>query len=309
MNYWSLFRESFGKLLHPTLWVFGLMAALGGGSSSRFDFRATRPLADLPPGLRELLGDRLQSNAPAIILAGIIISIVLLLFSTFGQTALLILINRLENGERISVGQGVDDAGKRFLHLLAVRFLLALPLILIGVAAAGSVLAAFSGVFSQAGSSTPSFDFRNLGSFFGLIGVALIVGLLVGGIGVGAERAVVIEQQPIFNALGTGASLFIRQIGDFIIIGLLYLVVFIAVGLLFACVLLPVTFMGATTGSLRSGSLAAPQTTGLVAIWTLVTGLLIGALTAVFNASVWTLAYRQWRPQVVKPVARDQDLI
>jgi hypothetical protein len=67
--------------------------------------------------------------------------------------------------------------------------------------------------------------------------------------------------------------------------------------------------MGATTGSLMPDSFASPQTTGLVAIWTLVTGLLIGALTAIFNASVWTLAYRQWRPQVVKPVARDQDLI
>lgn len=309
MNYWGLFRESFGKLLHPTLWVFGLMAALGGGSTSRFDFRATRPLADLPPGLRELLGERLQSNAPAIIAAGIIISLVLLLFSTFGQTALLILINRLENGERVGVGMGVDDAGRRFLHLLAVRFLLALPLIIIGVAAAGSVLAAFSGLFSEAETnSLPSFDFSNLGALLGLAGLALIVSLLVGGISVGAERAVVIEQQPIFKALGTGASLFIRQIGDFIIIGLLYIVVMIAVGLLFACVLIPVTLMGATTGSLMPGSLESPQTTGLVAIWTLVTGLLIGALASIFNASVWTLAYRQWRPQVVRPVARDQDL-
>lgn len=98
MNYWGLFRESFGKLLHPTLWVFGLLTALGGGFNTRINFSATRPLADLPPGLRELLGERLQSNAPAIILAGILISVVLLLFSTFGQTALLSLINRLENG-------------------------------------------------------------------------------------------------------------------------------------------------------------------------------------------------------------------
>ncbi len=307
MNYWGLFRESFGKMLHPTLWVFGLMTALSGGSNSRFELNATRPLADLPPGLRELLGERLQSNAPAIIAAGLIISLVLLLFSTFGQAALLNLINRLENGERISVGQGVDEAGKRFLHLLAVRFLLALPLMIIGAAAAGSVLSAFSGLFSQAKSSSPSFDFSNLGSFFGLIGLAFFVSLLVGGIGVGAERAVVIEQQPVFKSLGTGAGLFIKQIGDFIIIGVLFIVVMIAIGLLFACVLIPVTFMGATTGSLRPDSFASPQTGGLVAIWTLITGLLIGALSSIFNASVWTLAYRQWRPQVVKRVVRDED--
>lgn len=307
MNYWGLFRESFGKLLHPTLWVFGLMTALSGGTNSRFEFKASRPLADLPPGLRELLGERLQSNAPAIIAAGLIISLVLLLFSTFGQAALLNLINRLENGERISVGQGVDEAGKRFLHLLAVRLLLALPLMIIGAAAAGSVLAAFSGFFSQS-SDNLTFDFSNLGSFVGLIGLAFFVSMLVGGIGVGAERAVVIEQQPIFKSLGTGAGLFIKQIGDFIIIGVLFIVVMIAIGLLFACVLIPVTFMGATTGSLRPDSFSSPQTGGLVALWTLITGLLIGALASIFNASVWTMAYRQWRPQVVRRVVRDEDM-
>jgi hypothetical protein len=310
VNYWGLFRESFGKMLHPTLWVFGLMAALSGGSSSRFDFRTTRPLADLPEGLRNLLGDRLASNAPAIIAAGIIISLVLLLFSTMGQAALLSLINRLENGERISVGLGVDEAGKRFLHLLAVRFLLALPLIIIGVAAAGSVLAALSGVFAGAEPSDfSSFNLGELGTslgrIFGLLGLALIVSLIVGGIGVGAERAVVIEQQPIFKSLSLGTSLFIKQIGDFIIIGLLFIVVMIAVGLLLACMMIPLSFAG-LSGSLRSGGLAA-QPTPLVIIWTLVTGLLTGALTAIFNSSIWTLAYRQWRPQVVKRVAREED--
>jgi hypothetical protein len=311
VNYWGLFRESFGKMLHPTLWVFGLMAALGSGSSSRFDFRTTRPLADLPEGLRDLLGDRLASNAPAIIAAGIIISLVLLLFSTLGQAALLSLINRLENGERISVGMGMDEAGKRFLHLLAVRFLLALPLIIIGAAAAGSLLPAFSGVF--AGAEPSDFSSFNLGELgvslgriFGLLGLALIVSLIVGGIGVGAERAVVIEQQPIFRSLGLGTSLLIKQIGDFIIIFLLFIVVTIAVSLLFACMLMPLSFAG-LGGSLRSGGLTAAQPSTLMVIWTLVTGLLIGALTAIFNSSVWTLAYRQWRPQVVKRVARDED--
>lgn len=311
MNYWGLFRESFGKLLHPTLWVFGLMAALSGGGSSRFEFKASRPLADLPAGLRDLLGDRLQSDAPAIIAVGLIISLVLLLLSTFGQAGLLNLINRLENGERISVGQGVDEAGKRFLHLLVVRLLLALPLIIIGVAAAGSVLSAVSGVFTEAEPSFNSFDFGEIGTMFGrmfgLLGLAFVISLLVGGIGIGAERAVVIEEQGVFKSLGLGASLFIKQIGDFVIIGVLYIVVLIAVGLLFACVLLPVTFMGATTGSLLSSDFASPQTGGLVAVWTLVTGLLVGALSMIFNASVWTLAYRQWRPQVVKRVVREED--
>ncbi len=310
MNYWGLFRESFGKLLHPTLWLFGLLAALGGGYNTRPNLTVTRPITDLPPGLRDLLGDTLRSNAPGIVVAGIIISLVLLIFSTFGQAALLSLINRLENGERIGVGLGVDDAGQRFLPLLAVRFLLALPLLIIGAAAAGSFLSAFSGFFSQTDSSLPAFDFGSLGSLLGLAGLAIVIGLIVGGIGIGAERAVVLERQPVFQALSTGASLFVKQIGDFIIIGLLYIVVAIAVGLLFACVLIPVSFMGLTSGSLQPGGVVAvTRLTGLAALWALAFGLIVGALAAIFNTSVWTLAYRQWRPQVVKPVARDQDLL
>ena len=31
MNHWQLFTNSFGKMLHPTLWVYGFLIALAGG--------------------------------------------------------------------------------------------------------------------------------------------------------------------------------------------------------------------------------------------------------------------------------------
>lgn len=309
MSHWALFRESFGKLLHPVLLVFGLLAALSGGFNVSFDASGTRPLADLPPGARALLGDALKNNAPTVIAAGLIISLVLLIFATFGQAALLSLINRLENGQRVNVGLGIDDGGRRFLPLLAVKILLALPLILIGAAAAGSVLAAVSGVFSSA-DTEQLFNFTDLGRLLGLAGVAFLASLLVGGASIGAERAVVLEEKSVFEAIGLGFKLLFSHLIDYLVIGVLFIIVGIALGLLFACVLIPVFLATASFGSSTSGLRLSTDLNPSNAVVALILGLVFGALGSVFTASVWTLAYRQWRPQVVQaPPPLDETLL
>ena len=307
MNHWALFRESFGKMLHPVLWVFGLLTALGGSFSVNLRMGQARPLADLPLGARALLGDYFRSNLPSILIAGLMISLMLLIFGAFGQTALINLINKLENRERISVGGGVDAGGKRFLHLLAVRIVLALPLLVIGALAAGSFLSAFSGLFDQT-QSEQFFNFSTLGTALGLGLLIMIVGLLFSGISVGAERAVVIEELSIFDSIGLGVRLFLAQMGDFLIIGLLFLVVFIAIGLMFGCVIIPLLFANATFGSTQSGMFRLEANiTGPIAGLVLVAGLIVGTLGSIFVTSVWTLAYRQWRADKVVKMVKSPD--
>lgn len=309
MSHWGLFRESFGKLLHPVLWAFGLLAALSGGFDFRFNLEGTRPLTDLPPGARSLLGDLLAANTPAVIAAGVIISLVLLIFGTFGQAALISLINRTENGERISLGQGLDDGGRRFLQLLAVKFLLALPLLIVGALAAGSFLSAFSGVFDQA-ETEQLFSFGDLGRLLGLAGLALVLSIFIGGASVGAERAVVLEELPIFASVGLGFKLLFAQLIDFIVIGVLFIVVAVGLGMIFACALIPLMFASASFGSAEPGVFTLETNIqGTAAIFALLVGSIFGALGTIFNTSVWTLAYRQWRaPYVVRRSAPPDDL-
>jgi len=304
MQYWNLFRESFGKLLHPTLWLFGFLAALGGGFNANINISERRPITDLPPGMRALLGDALRNNAPTIIAAGLIITLVLLIFGTFGQTALLSLINRLENGERVSVGKGFDDASRRFLHLLAVRVLLWLPLFVIGILAAGSLLSAISGFFADQ-PNEQLFNFGDLGRMLGLTGLALLLSIVIGGISIGAERAVVLEERPIFEALNVGVNLLLRQLGDYIVIAVMFIMVSIAFGLIFACVLIPTMLTGASFGSFGTSTFLETDIRGSMAVFALIFGLIIGTFGSIYTASVWTLAYRQWRPQVVKRVAQE----
>ncbi len=303
MNYWSLFRDSFGKLLIPALWVFGFLTALGGGVNYRLNFSEVRPLAEMPIGLRELLGNVLRSASPEeALIAGLALTLIVMIFGAFGQAALIKLINRSENGERVTIGLGIDDGGRRFLHLMAVRILLAIPLLIIGAAAVGSLWPALSNLFSPT-STNRLFDIGDVGRLMGLTGLALIVGLLTSAIAIGAERAVVLEELPIFQSIALGVKLLLAQLGDYIVIAVLFILVVIAFGLMFGCMLIPVFLASASFGSLRPGIAVFDVTiTGPMANWVLIAGLLIGTLVAIFTTSVWTLAYRQWRAaQVVRP--------
>jgi TctA family transporter len=79
---------------------------------------------------------------------------------------------------------------------------------------------------------------------------------------------------------------------------------------MFGCVLISVFMTNASFGSLQPGSAVFDVSiAGPMAIWALIVGLLIGTLASIFNTSVWTLAYRQWRAaQVVRPVLRPDEV-
>ena len=304
MNHWSLFKRSFARMWHPTLWVFGLIAALSGGGFN-FRFGSTQPLTDLPLGTRELLGNIIKSvNVPAVIAAGIILGIVAFIFNTFSQGALISLIYQLEDNQSISVGKGIDGGGRRILPLLAVRILLALPTLILGAIAAGSFLSAFSGFFTDTRNSAQLFDLSGLRTAIGLTGVIFLISLLTSAIGVGAERAVVLDDLPVFAALAHGWKLIWSKFADFFVIALLFIGVFIAFGLLFACVLIPLfagsLFAGFFTGSgsLPSGAnlaIVGTQIAGPAAIAVVILGLLFSTLVSIFISSVWTQAYRVWQ--------------
>ena len=309
MNHWALFKLSFARMWHPALWVFGLIAALSGGGFN-FHFGSTQPLTDLPLGTRELLGNIIKSvNVPALIAAGVILGIVAFIFNAFSQGALISLIYAREDNQSISLGKGIDGGGRRILPLLAVRILLALPTLILGAIAAGSFLSAFSGFFTDTQSNTSLFDMSGLQTAIGLSGVIFVISLLTSAISVGAERAVVLDDLPVFAALARGWKLIWSKFADFFAIGLLFIGVFIVSGLLFACVLIPLfaggLFAGlfANLGSLRSGAnpaVVGAQLAGPAAIAVVILGLLFGTLVSIFISSVWTLAYRVWQADFIR---------
>jgi len=296
-----LFKRSWSILWrNKTLWVFGLLAALGGAGLN-FNFRAgeVRPMTDLPLGARELLRSVFSaSDFSALIGIGLAIGVITFALATFAQAALISMVNSIQSGQPVSVADGAQAGARRFLPLLLTRFLLALPLLIIGILAARSFFSAFSSLLTE--SDDISFGLGELGAVTALGGLAFLIGLLTFAVSISAERAVVLDEMPVWPAIVRGWRLLWSKFADYFSIALIFLVLAIAIGILFACAILPILFAGIIPSleQLRPGinvfTFTAPLV-GPAVIVLLLIGLIIGSLVAVFASSVWTLAYSEWR--------------
>ncbi len=302
MNQWSLFKRSWSIFWkYKTLWVFGLLAALGGSATNvNFSAPNTNQFNNLPVGGREMLRQIFQSiDVNSLVAIGIVIGIGLFIVSTFARSGRSKMINAIEENQPLSVGAGFNAGGEKFLPLLAVRFILALPTIILGAITAGSFMSMFSNLTSDSGASNSLFDFSGLGSIAGLTAAIVAIGLLTGAISISAERAVVLDDLSIFGAIARGWTYIWKKFEDYFTIALIWFLLAIGFGILFVCALAPFLLagIGASLGSLRPGvniTTFAVNLVGPVVIVVVIIGLLFGTFISVFEASVWTLAYRAW---------------
>lgn len=292
MSHWGLFTNSFGKMLHPVLWVYGLLIALANGGLGAL--LINNRLLSNPAAFT---AQTLRATLTSAFLLFAVLGAIGFAFATFGDAAVIYLVNKLEQRERITLGMGLD-AGEKIFQLLVVRVVMALPNILAVVAVLWLTLAPLLN-----GNRTPSSNLINsmLGGFCGAIFVVTLINLATSAITVGAERAIVLEKMSIGGALAQGWKLLFTQLGDFIIIGLIFLGLSFAVGLIFACVLQPI-FSLIIGSSLRNGGSAVSSFLVLM----FVVGLIGSTLASILTTSVWTLAYREWRAaQLPAPIVDD----
>ncbi len=330
MNHWNLFKESWRIFWrHPALWLFGLLAALGGGFNPRYNFNFNfnsnfnpdlfnrnfgvygPQVRGVPLEVRTLLEQFFNSQTfTNLAIIGIVWMILAFLLVTYADGALMGMVNAIGGGQKAGVGFGFRAGAKRFLPLLAVRFLLALPSLILAI-----IIAVIAGqlVLNSPDDFGPAQFFnRSFTAISGLGALALVIGLLMMAIGVSAERAVVIDEQPIWPSIVRGWKFLWGKFGDYFTIVLLMIGLAIVAGIIFACLLIPILCgtLGLGTASsinaFRQGG--ANILTGLLMIagpsilLVILFGLLLGILANVFTSSVWTLAYRHWT-QPAAPVA------
>ena len=327
MNHWNLFKESWRIFWrNPALWVFGLLAALGGGFNLRYNFNfdfnnnnfnpdfvqrfgaSGQRMPEMPFEFRALLNQIFSSQTfGVIVVVGIIWMIFAFLLATYADGALMGMVNTIGSGQKVSVGFGFRAGAKRFLPLLAVRFVLALPALILGLIAAVSVSQLVLNPSDDLGSS--STFLRSFSAMAGLGTLSFVVGLLMMAIGVSAERAVVLDEAPIWPSIVKGWKFLWGKFGDYFTIALLFILVGLAAGLVFACFLIPILCgtMGLGAASAFSNNNLIVFTrlmvfTGPLILIAVLLGLLFGTLANVFTSSVWTLAYRQWT-QAAQPAA------
>ncbi|CAG0935544.1 hypothetical protein TFLX_04385 [Thermoflexales bacterium] len=296
MSHWQLFSTSFGRMLHPTLWVYGLVIVLAGSAPAVVLLFNNQLLLNLRTATLETM----LTSFASLLGVFVMLSVIGFVFATFGDAALIHLINKLELRERASVGMGLD-AGEKIFQLLVVRLILILPNILV-------VFLAFALMWGQVARIDLTTRTNPLAGLFGgacgILLIVFVVNLITSALLVGAERAIVIEKLAIGKALGVSGQLFAAQLGDFIMIGLIFLGLSLLIGLIFSCVgqpLLGFMFSTASPTALRSGSLL----TNPIMLLTISIGLIGNILATILVTSVWTLAYREWRADRLPAPPRD----
>jgi len=287
MSHWGLFTNSFGKMLHPVLWVYGLLIAVATGNLGvlfLFNEQTVRNLS------KATTFQSLQAVFAPMAVVLIVLGLIGFVFATFGNAALIHLINQLELRERATLGKGLDG-GEKIFQLLIVRVILILPNVLVGVLA----FAVMWGQLSRINLTTRANPLAGLfGGFCGIIVIGFVVNLITSALSVGAERAIVIEKLSIGKALVLSGKLLATQLGDFIIIGLIFLGLSFIVGIIFSCVgqlLVGLMFSGASPSVMVSSNLL----TNPIVVLAVSVGLIGNMLATILGTSVWTLAYRQWR--------------
>ena len=265
----DLLKQSFWIMLrHPALWVVSLF-----GSVVIFTIGAIFP----------------DGPAAAIIR-------LLAAFATIALTsgALISMIDSLAAGRTVTMLDGLRAGIRRMMSLALIDLILMIPTWIILVLLTRTPEAIFDSAFGQPANvqALNALDYVDL---IANIGVLIILSIVItGALGLGAKRAVILEDQSVVNALRHGWRLLRAHWKDYLLIGLMMLIVAILLGTLL--VFITIQFVSSTlpNAAQSGGTIDPAMVFGIVMI---VPPMLINALIEIFASGVWTLAYRQWQSQ------------
>jgi hypothetical protein len=296
MNHWALFKQSWSILWrNPGLWLIALLPALVG-----FGLTLIAQLGSTPPSVDfsrdpELLLRALQQSfnfaGPSLII-GVIVQLVVAAVTAFAEGALINMVDARASGRSVSVAGGMAAASNRLVPLVIARLLLTLPIAVIGALVGASALSSFAGLLSNPRDVAGAFA----GSVAGWSGILFALGLLIGAITLGADRAIMLEGMSALPAIARGWRLLWSKFADYFTIGLIFFVLSIVVGVVFACAMVPIFFaaLAPTLAQIEPGTnVFVGAATAPFLIFALLFAFL-GMLVTVFVSSVWTLAYRHW---------------
>ena len=316
MNYGDVIRDAFRVTLRNRyLWFFGFFA---GGTGSNFignvpsggsnfdDFQRSGAGAS---GLTAQVGQGLSNT---VLILGIVVAVVLLalffiILVIISQGALADSVAAIDRGEGRRFGSAFSSGAGNFWRVLGyyiVFFLVGLGLlVVIGI----PVAILIGGTFAVTESTGARIS---VAVIVGILAVLLLIVVFIplSIIGQYALREIVVRRERVVGSVGTGYSLFRRNIGRSLLLWLIQIGLSIGVGIAFLLLLLIVGFVLAlpaialaATGSSTGVWIAAGVPAGLIVFVLFLVG--SGAIGAYFHA-YWTLAYlRLTNPPTPSPAS------
>jgi hypothetical protein len=292
LNQWSLFKEMWNLTVrNRSLWFFGALPIV---------ISIILSLAFQSVDQATLFGS--SPTLSPLIMLWVAALVVQLAVQVFSDAALFGMVSQLQSGEAVSINDGARVGVRRSAPLLIVRLLLSLPLAVVVLWFTGSLLAGISSIFGGAGNILSSV-LSDASVAIVLATAIILISLLFEAIGIGAERAIVLEDSSVLPALSRGWSLLLRNFKDYLLIGLIFLALSLGIAVVFSFGLGPLLqsilpASGTATDATASGPAAL--------ILTLI-NLILSVLTSIFTAGVWTLAFRGWQANEPAPVSTSSD--
>ena len=300
---WEIFSRN------RVLWILGLIAALASGSTSSLNFNqstGSSSSGDLPnfaPFWEQWGGLVIGLGCGLIILA-----IVLSFVNAAAEAGMIATVDHIERtGEQPTFGAAWGMGTRKMLSLWLLNLVIGLIIFVIVLILIVPVIVLFAGTIAAAVGSGG--DDAAAGAFLlaclcicGLVLVLIPLLIALNLIQLLAQRAVVLENQGVFEAIGTGRTILSANRGPTLVAWLIALVVGFIEGFAGLIVLLPVSLIFILPAM---GVLMDPTNItfddfpwpllliGIVVLWVL-TGL-IGALFRALTSTLWTVYYRNRR--------------
>ena len=306
MDYGNLLSRAWRIVWHNKyLFVLGFLAALGSGGqrspqssyqfSDNFSFdEMAQPLqamrqfwAEFGPLLLTLLA------------AAIVFGLIAWLLSLIAQAGLIDGVQQIEQGGSPGLGGSLRAGGQHLGRMIGLNLILYAPVWLFGLIMTVIGLVAFAAIIVEQ-DATPLRAFGILAACLVPVScIAALYGLIATFVYPFAQRSIIISRLGILDGIRQGWHVLRRNLGNIVLLALLFLVMGFFVGLVVALVALPiglVVLLPSIMEIIRGGSFDTGQI-----VLTFFTLIGLGILSAVihsvlraFQSATFTLAYNEF---------------
>jgi hypothetical protein len=319
MQYGTLLKRAWNIIWrNKVIWVFGFLAALGsggGGGGSNTNYRTDGREFNLPPGgqggnlppeLQQLF-TRLFSDLTliltivvALVCLGLLIGLVLALLSALGHGAMVEMAREADDTEKTSFSTGWNAGLRQMVRVFLIRFLLGLPTAIIILLGMIPFLLAFIPLIQNNGLRGAEAMFAggmvlSLACFGTACCIGVLLGLVLQLIETLSIRALVLEGLGILASIGRGWNVLKGNVGEVVILWLIFLVLGIVVGIVIgipAALLAIAVAVPMGIAAAVSPIMIAPLVM-VICLIAIVSAILRSVVEA-YMSTTWTLAYRQW---------------
>jgi hypothetical protein len=300
------------------LWVLGFLVALTSGGSNGNSFQSTFDNSDFASNPE--LAAQIGAMAVGLTCVALIVGIIFWLVSIVARGGLIDGVNRIDDGEKVTLGEAFSAGTSAIWRLLGIYILAFLPLIIMGIVL-GVVFAMTIGgaVAMDTMMQNPDEAASAIAGSFGLLGICMCLlicaiiplALVLGQIAEFAARGTVIQKMGVMDSLSHGWNVLKENIGPVILLWLILfvigLVVFFALGIVMlplGLVIIAPMFTSAMDGGFPSAANIAWMGIGSICL-----GILGAALMSViqtWSSAIWTLAYKEFTGKTPEPIPAEK---